>query len=322
MIFPRDHKLWPCYVSPYEDELFSSWLIRLSSSHLLKSHTFSKIFFDNTPIWNRDIDIACPGIIKKGIMTHSTLTERNIDTMFIKSYEGILFETLSLTHPIISRLGIVHRKRKHHGILFCPGCLDKENIYFRKSWRLKTSLVCPDCNLKLLSACPVCSSPICYHRLENGYRDSYLKYPLSLCFNCKKDLRSGKPWCRPSEIEANYQKYINETILNGYNGHTQYSFEYFSMLINIQHQILSSSTLWGRFRNAVKIKYKKEFISDRYGQPDQESNNQAILIAYELLDEWPDNFINFCSTYNIRYSDVAKDIKRVPFFMYDIFKGL
>ena len=34
-------RLWPAHVKPQQDELLSSWLVRLAMAHGVKLHTFS-----------------------------------------------------------------------------------------------------------------------------------------------------------------------------------------------------------------------------------------------------------------------------------------
>lgn len=51
-------RLWPVHIKPKDDELLSSWLVRLAMSHGLKLHTFCSIALPLKQIWTRDIDKA------------------------------------------------------------------------------------------------------------------------------------------------------------------------------------------------------------------------------------------------------------------------
>ena len=60
-----DKNILPYYISPFKDELFSSWFCRLSVKHNLKPQSFIQNYFDyKIPFWNRDIDL----VGKKGII--------------------------------------------------------------------------------------------------------------------------------------------------------------------------------------------------------------------------------------------------------------
>lgn len=321
MIF-RDHTLWPCYVRPLDDELFSSWYMRICGAHLTKSHSFSKYFFENTPIWNRDIDQMPKKIIEQKLLKHTTLEIEQVRSLFLSSYEGILFECYSNSNPIINNIGVYHRIRKRYGLLYCPGCFDSGELYYKKKWRLKTSVACTSCGLRLRERCINCGSPICFHRLENGYKNSHLKDSMSKCYNCLRDLRSGKVFAIAEPDELDFQNYIDLTISNGYNEHCTYSFQYFEFLITMQRCILTNSKLWSRIKDGVVKQYSKEFSVPKFHPVTLEQNRESLLIVHDLLRSWPENFSGFCKANNIRYSDMTKDMSDPPFFLYDLFRKI
>jgi len=315
-----DKQIWPGYISPENDELFSSWFIRLCNEHRIKSHSFSKIYFNNAPIWNRDVDLYCPELIKEKIKAYTFLSNIQIENLFLNSYQDLLFNENRDKLFTINSLGILHRKLKLNGLRYCPGCIDGEKIYFRKNWRLSTSLACSKCNLMLLDSCPICKSPISFHRLETGYKSSLLEYPLNKCWVCKNNLYSDHSKVPANALLTQYQTYIDNSLINGYNDKTQYSFQYFYMLIALQKKILSKSTGWSRIKNASRIEYDYILCNVDFNHKDLSLLRNSLLVSYLILQKSPKNFKSFCSNYNLRYSDFTKDLDKVPFWFINFFR--
>ncbi|WP_330442629.1 TniQ family protein [Flavobacterium sp. C4GT6] len=303
---------WPGYIKPEEDEIFTSWFYRLSKEHRIKSHTFSKFFFDGLPIWNRDIDQYCPEIIKRKIYEHTPLSKDRIENLFLSSFDGIVFNDVISTKSLLS-IGINHRKRRKFGLLYCIGCLEKEVKFFKKSWRLTSSLVCLECSLKLLDSCPHCNSPIAFHRLENGIKGKIPENDLNSCYKCLRDItKTDKIYADDDSIK--YQKYINNTIDFGFNDLTQYSFTFFSVLHELEHKLYSRSKKWNKFRIEVEKYRSISMLNKNLNRI--KSREESLLITYELLESWPQKFINFLSGRKLTYSDFSKDFRDIPPFWF------
>lgn len=313
-------QIWPGYISPENDELFSSWFIRLSSEHRIKSHSFSKIYFNNASIWNRDIDLYCPEVIKEKIKAHTILSDIQVENLFLSSYQDLLFNENKDKLLTINPLGILHRMRKLNGLRYCPSCIESEKVYFRKKWRLQTSLICSKCNLLLLDNCPTCKSPICFYRLETGLKNSLLEYPLNKCWRCKNNLHIEHSKIPASDLLAQYQTYVDNTLVKGYNDKTQYSFEYFYMLISLQKKIISKSPGWSRIKDASRIEYESILCNLDFNSNDLSLLRNSLLASYLILQKSPKNFKSFCSNYNLRYSDFTKDLDKVPFWFIKFFR--
>jgi TniQ len=207
----HDRRLWPGYVPPQRDELFTSWLMRICRSHEYKSHSFSKFYFGGLPIWNRDLDRDGPSVLKELICSYTFLTPQSVDNLFLKSYEGSIISRVVSNGPsrVILPLGIRHRKRNLYGQMFCPGCLDNDLPYYRKSWRMAFNLMCVSCGFYLWDRCPKCQNAIAFHRLENGLKNSFLKRSLSECYYCQFDLRYAGLLVKSKDL-IDYQKRIDE----------------------------------------------------------------------------------------------------------------
>jgi len=306
--------IWPGFIQPYDDELFSSWLVRLSRNHRVKSHTFSKVYLQGMPIWNRDIDLLPNELLIDLINRSTSLSLNRIRSLFLHSYLGIIFTDLvnNSAHIGITKIGVYHRKRSCYGLLYCPLCLSTYP-YFKKNWRLVTSICCTKCNVFLQDRCWNCNMPVEFHRLEMKSKEEILNHELWVCWKCNSDLRN---FIDPvdNDVVLRYQNYIDRTIQQGYNEHANYSFHYFQVLIPLAAKILSMSKNFGRIRNAVQSYFQVEITHNNYFN-ELKIRREVLLYAFLLLENWPERWLYIIDKYNIRYSDFSKDLRwDVPFW--------
>lgn len=308
--------VWPLYIPPLNDELFSSWFCRISNYNELRSETLLQNYFPkNSQLWNRDIDMFAPNNIITTLTENTFLTDIEINNLFLKSYEGIVFEKSNengLADNIL-KLGIKHRKRKNYGIVYCPLCLQEDIAYFRKSWRLATSIICTKCNCYLHEKCPNCNNPISYHRNNIDWltNSTSVCNPLNIC-ECKFDLSKSPVTFVKSQHTLDYQNYINQTIANGYNDHSQYSFLFFKGLNMLAHSIMrdnEKNKLFSYFKNEYNgnlTQNPKHFYKWNY-----QERKESLLATYYLLSDWPNRIRNVSKTLNINKTDFYE----LPYFI-------
>lgn len=317
--------IWPGYIPPQKDELLSSWLFRVSIEHQIKPHSFTLFYFKDPNIWNRDIDKYISPKITNLIQEYTPLNIHQIKDLQLGSYENTLFEgSLNPAYTEgLTNLGIYHRKRKQNGLLLCPSCISKAPYYYRKDWRLLSTIICTDCNSYLLDHCPECASPIAFQRLDIGDKSNHKEYPIYLCWNCHYDFRKAYKSVLGNNLALEYQLFINETIRTGFNELSPYSFLYFKVLFLFLKRIKTNSKLWTRIRNAFISEFNLNMpeIYQRTQYTTLQYRTIMLPLIYSLLKNRPVNFVHFCKTYKIRYSDFSKDIgNKVPFWFYRIFK--
>lgn len=312
--------IWAHYIPPYSDELFTSWFFRLAQAHHVKSHSFGKYYFKNQSFWNRDIDNMPTQYIKDIIYKNTPLDYLSINSLFLTSYDSYLYEDhnpYGKTQGILP-LGIMHRKRKNNGLIFCPLCI-KEHPYFRKSWRLFISYVCCDCKVLLRDSCPVCEEPVAFHRLEQGDRNKIQTLSMNHCAYCFSDLGSRYEIANSTQVE--YQKKINTILRLGYSEHYSYSFAYFKLNSIIASLLSRKHSIWGRLRFACESEFGElpESFDNIYLW-----NIDNRRIIYEMVLDILDNpsILHFLiKKYNLRLSEFSKD-HSLPFFFVNIFKSL
>lgn len=94
IIFERfEEPPWPSFAKPLPDEIFTSWLLRMSRSHLVRCYTFCSSYFNGTEFWDRDLDKFLPDGIKSTIPIKSIINIYEIESMLLSSYQGKVFVT-------------------------------------------------------------------------------------------------------------------------------------------------------------------------------------------------------------------------------------
>ena len=320
-----DKDIFPKYVLPFDDEIFTSWLCRISENHGLKAKSFITSYIEKKyPLWNRDIDVMAPEELISFFSCHMPNSELSINDLFLKSFDGSAFHKIQpkgLTLNILP-VGVKAKQRSRFGQQCCCSCLSK-NQYYKKIWRLSTSIICTECNEYLIDRCPKCISPISYFRINFGGNSSKPKtkfLPLSYCYNCNYDLSKFTQKEKPNCLEKNYQLFINKTINNGYNQKAKYSFTYIRILFALSLR-LRSNTQKNRFKTSIE-----ELTSDSYlyfnkqiSHWSVEERRQTFPIITEILNERYSDLEHSFQKNKVLRSTIFKDTHEVPYWFEKIF---
>ncbi len=172
---------------PQEDELLSSWLVRVAKAHLTHTTSFTNMHFKEYKcniIWQRDLDIWCPEELIERISFKSGYSKDVIFNMTLRSLEGIVADKITgKTNTVnIRALGNYCHIKTCGGLMFCPECLKEDKIpYFRKIWRLKKYTICKKHLIKLLDRCPNCLSPL---TISKSFQEKDFRF----CYKCGNKL--------------------------------------------------------------------------------------------------------------------------------------
>lgn len=319
------HKLsiFPGYIPPKNDELLSSWVFRIALAHKIKPFSFTKFYFEETVFWTRDVDKFLYMDVINTLTQLTPLSKEDILKLHLISYQDVIFTgDLNPANTLgISTLGIHHRTRKTNGLLACPSCLGHDP-YYKKSWRLQTSLMCIKCNCLLIENCPSCRSPIIFHRLDIGKKNILFEDNLSLCWKCNFDLSKAVKTIRNNALLTKYQTYIDKIINQGYCKQTQYSFLYLDFILKILNKAKTRSKEWVRVREGIinEFNLDRKKLNSEIEISSFEFRLEILPLIYFLLDDIPGKFIPFCKNHNIRYSDFSKDHNHIPFWFFKIFR--
>ncbi|MEQ8239463.1 MAG: TniQ family protein [Cyclobacteriaceae bacterium] len=301
---PEDFfNLFPCFVRPIKDELTSSWLYRLAHAHHLKVFTFCRIALNNKTVWNRDIDKCITADLLYYLSIRNNITFSEAFNTTLKSYEGILFNTLNINGGTnwISPLGIYHRTRTRNSLMCCPSCFKECSIiYYKKAWRLSLPTICPKCKVSLIDHCPICKQPIIFHRHDIGNKNKIENSNMASCCNCSFDFRNIIP------ENVNDRDHQNQVILNELlkgKSHFNLKAPTFFKILRIIIRVLNS-------RSKFAYPFQKEVFKQmniRYrpslGGYENQFEFLNILRRRELLNmsmwvmnHWPNRFININNT--------------------------
>lgn len=313
--------IFPYYLPPEKEELLSSWICRLSYNHGVKTNTFIQNYFPNNfPIWNRDIDLSGSKFIITTLERHTPLNYSNIENLLLRSLQGYAFRKLNpkgITENILS-IGIQHRMRNKFGQLCCQKCLDKKTIYYKKSWRLASSIVCSECNCLLIDRCPNCEAPITFFRTNMGGNiiKSTMEFKkMNLCSNCFGDLTKMILPDTPSPLEIEYQKFIDKTICNGYNEYTQYSFFFIKVLLILAMR-LRKKIKNNRFKKCIEEYYNINFdyYKTNINAWDAKQRRETIPIVYSLFLDFPNKLEKILRQGMVTKSYLVKDCPNFPYW--------
>lgn len=310
--FKKD--IWPLYVPPLPDELFSSWIYRLISNHRVNSDTFVKNYLHQKLFErNNDIDDFPKEEIIKTIKEHTPCKTEELIELFLSSYNSSIIEN-NTPEEISKSIQFLKTKsfnNRRNSIVYCPSCLSKNIPYFRKKWRLTTSIVCVECNSYLLDYCPGCNAQISYwNNKKSGEITSHISHSIAIC-KCGYDLSNFFSPLSPTLTEIEYQKYINSTIEKRYNLHTQYSFTYLNTLLYIAY-MLKRMIKSPRFKKRFDKMYPELDINIDVPLHDWNviQRRQLLPIAYNLLQNFPKNIQEiFPKKYTVR-----KEFKQLPYW--------
>lgn len=282
-------EIWPLYIPPLPNEIFSSWLFRFTSNHNIDSKTFlnnnldKKLFFGNN-----DIDITAEPSIITFLSEHTPLHPNEIKDLFLDAYDSYAIENGSYEQISKSIQFIQIKKNK---LQFCPSCLSKKKAYFKKNWRLSTSIICCECNSYLIDYCPGCHNSIPLWSSSINFNSNIVSSNISISIcKCGYNISTFSNVLKPTELEIEYQNYINSTISNGFNNHSQYSFTYLNVLVLVAFKIK-------KMKNSVrhKKKLKKIYpypifeINEPFSKWNLPQRKHLLPIAYYLLKNYPNH---------------------------------
>lgn len=280
---------------PWDDELLSSYLVRLASLTGMSPHRLGTEI-GSCQIWTRDIDRSASASLISDVARYNGMNPDVVHALTLESFESILSGSSQPRRrqgiaSWINAVGVFHRIRRLHGLQYCPACLSDTPGY-RRIWRLSFVTVCVSHQIALRDSCPHCDSPIIPHRsLQAGLRCHFCHRP----FNALKPTISAE-----SAASTALQKLFLDTC-----GGT-------SPLLG--NEVIGSEVF---FPGAAQIlQVAKSKLVKAGGSARQDSARFEFLrtdarahyssLLYELLADWPYRFIGFAEKHNISQACFSK----------------
>lgn len=317
-------KYLPAVRPPKPGELFSSWLVRTAHQHGLKIHSFTKILWPEVEFWNRDIDFNPNFSVLKSLSEITCASIEQILETTLRSYQDILYQaktnSTSCAHWILP-MSKYHRFIHNKAILFCPECLskDREDPFFRKTWRLAFSTCCPECNIQLLDQCPECGKPIMFFRNELGKKTSQSDRPISFCYNCGFNLTTSERIVASAQ-ELSIQQRLYSIMKEGYCSNVIYPILFFDVLHFLVKLLAGNLTLSQNIRDVITEKTYCNLIDFsferriRFEALPLHVRRLVITMAFWLLDDWPHRFISVFTSRIKHGSELLRDLKNPPYW--------
>lgn len=325
--------LWPARMKPKEDELLSSWLVRLAMAHGLKLHTFCVLAWPGKSIWNRDLDKSADSELLDMLVSRTGYTRRTIDATTLADYEGKLYEK---HNPFgntlwVMPLGIYHRTRTQFGLQFCPDCFhDDKEPYCRRKWRLAFVTVCEKHYKTLVDRCSYCGQAINFYRDEMGVRHKVAPSTMTGCHKCGNDLRCINASSIPRALVnlVNFQKSLLLSLQEGWRSVPGRGYVCSNLYFTALHQVMRLLATGRQSKVLRDLCCRESGIESfapafpkksRHIERLSISERQILLhLSYWLLDEWPYRFVRICRDNNIWSSTLLRDLERAPFWYWSI----
>lgn len=173
---------------PEEDELLSSWLVRVALAHDTMPWSFYNMHFPEYKniLFSRDVDVWAPKDLINKLVWKSGYSYEQIYNLTLKSYIGTLLPIFNPSgwNKYFSYIKARARSNKLYGQKYCVKCLQEDkNPYFRKKWRLKTVTRCKKHKIEFRDRCPSCEMPISLYKFN---RDGF---GFCRCWHCGTKLQ-------------------------------------------------------------------------------------------------------------------------------------
>jgi hypothetical protein len=166
-------KLFPIHLKPKEDELLSSWLVRLSLAHGLAPEELCSIFSPRMrDLFWRVRDIDCRSRKNRELYDEmlalfsrksATPLSRVMDTT-LDEYDRVLYnrrDTSRLYSWITPQELRPKPYKSRFGMQACIQCLAEDvTPYFRRRWRLSFVIACPRHKSLVIDRCYACGASI------------------------------------------------------------------------------------------------------------------------------------------------------------------
>lgn len=318
-VFPQPpvglQSLWPYRPRFRDDELLTSYLIRVANGLQLKPITFlNAVWGSSRSLLNQDLDNFAPDHVVNRIAQGVHVSAEDVRQGTLSAYA----ETLILNYNTVGRNNwvlpttIKSNDRRRHGLQFCPACLASDEApYFRRGWRLAFATICTRHGTLLRDSCPECGDVIHPHRSPAMHH----------CFKC------GHSLCVPTAIADRHdhiawQASLERGLTRGWislGTEFERSYVVFAIVRQIA-ALLVNGRRAETLRNATARILGGDpspFDKPTSRQPieylGQAERHRLFDLVQRLMNGWPYLFVHVCEEAGFRRSHAIKDMPNPPF---------
>lgn len=314
-------KVWPAHPKPFQDELLSSWIVRVAQANAIKLQTLSWMLFGNerSP-WNRDIDRSAPPWLLQALSEHTGTNYWDIFHTTLATYRTRLYSRRQSSGQLRWILPVKNYGMRHTGFgqQLCPQCLASDPIsYFRKQWRVALFTYCPNHQVQLWNSCPACGLPVMHYRGDFG-RDLKEARPMHVCHACGFDFREaeGREVLFPNEEVHSLFDAMLLSLEKAADQSDQFDLGFFAVL----HQLC---LMLEARPNHGKLQH---FVAEQLGLPDlsrptkrltveqhcQVERHQVLLCGLWLIGDLEQRLGDAWRAKAVRYNLMSKDFDEAP----------
>lgn len=319
VVFPQPpvglQSLWPYRPRFREDELLTSYLIRVANGLHLKPITFlNAVWGSSRSLLNQDLDNFTPDYVVNRIAQAVDLSEHDVRQATLSAYGEALMVNYNTSgrNSWILPTTIKSNHRRRHGLQFCPACLASDEApYFRRRWRLAFATICTRHGTLLRDSCPACGEVIHPHRSPT----------MRHCFKC------GHSLCIPTASAERHDHIAWQASLE--RGLTQgwislgTEFERSHVVFAIVRQI-ATLLVNGRRAQALRDATAQTLGGDPspFEKPTRRQpleylghaeRHRLFDLVQRLMTGWPYLFVSVCEEAGFHKSHAIKDMPHPPF---------
>ena len=165
-------EFWPIHPKPYDDELLSSWIVRLARAYGVEP---TKFWRQSSP---DPIDLQWPVL--------DYLPPEKLLSVLSKATATPPQRVLETTLLAVGSVQFIPRMNAL--LRYCPMCLSEDpEPYFRREWQMSAFRLCDRHNCLICCHCRQCRRP------QSVYKIPLEAEFISCCFHCGADLRQQPP---------------------------------------------------------------------------------------------------------------------------------
>lgn len=280
------------------DELVTSWIVRLALQSGLTPYEFISLVLDSYSIWCRDTDLF---LGNKELDQLAAATGIEVNSLVAHGFETFGLTPDRAITPGILSYGVYHRKRRRHGLQYCPFCLlDGLVPFHRREWRFALQFGCDVHGVRLLDGCPHCDAPLMPHRNFDACMIN--------CSECRGSLAAAPLALTETEWAACHA--VRQIFLGE-------DFAVATHRVPRQDLILATRILFSfvtskRMPNeladefecsAAKLPVPRKLF-DTLETSRISVRAWAIPVCLSMLDAWPDCFVAACRSFDVSQTDV------------------
>jgi TniQ protein len=309
-------RLWTIRPRPQDDEILSSWIVRIAGSYGVGPLTF---FSEKLPEFNvvgRDLDRVADYRMVVALSEKTGVAFERLREAQLCVDEGYIFpaiRTFGTTQWVIplGRTGTA-KDTASNGLPYCPHCLREDRVpYFRRAWRYAFVPACARHSLLMPHTCPNCTREVNYYIRGMAKQLSLGEDALLTCSHCGSDLREHRGEQVDASLVASaiqHQQFLLQGIQEGRLEVPSYgpvfSVQFMRVLRGIMGILVSEtvpSVIVLRIAKAAGVDPKRStyivrgHARTRIEHRDGVERAELLCIACWLMEEWPDRFANFCA---------------------------